>query len=612
MKNFEDYFSRQEIIERLCKIRVKIANNRNKKHLIHQLTESKSFNYHTKEKTLINSKTSDLKSEFSRYQRDLLIQLNEILPPRRKWVRLGRNSRLKSDNTPLSSTDKNLLSLKKTISKYESKSSKESWFISLNEFIENIQYSVLHNSVSISSPIVIPKLKDEKIKGTSLDPFKKNICRPLCLFSLKDRIILSIANKFLTMLFDNYFLKSSYAFRSIKNIDKTATLSHHDCIDEILNVREKAGKKPLWVVECDMEKFFDTVNHSIIRKLYNKLLIKAKSDFPSTNVDLANNIFFEYLSSYCFNKNVPKSSDLEYWNSYDIPNGEFGWVGEQLLNLGYYKNLTIPRIGIPQGGALSGLIANIVLHEADKRMESLNINYLRFCDDMLILAPLKREANLAKKLYINSLQSLKLVPHNFPQNDIYYRNLISKKNIAELWKKKSKGPYKWASPKDLGFAWIGFVGYEIEYNLNLRVRKKSLKKELSKQTDTVQRIYQAIKTNCRRRPGYISESTINRLIGMAVGRVTLKNYQTIQNELCWKNGFKKLTPNKYSIQQVKLLDRNRNKLYYDLKKNLKEKEKNSDSLSIILDTQNREVINYDKPFSYYFQIIERSQQNQNE
>jgi hypothetical protein len=45
----------------------------------------------------------------------------------------------------------------------------------------------------------------------------KNECRPICMFNLTDRIILSTTNKFLTRLLDDYFQDSSYAFRSKKN-----------------------------------------------------------------------------------------------------------------------------------------------------------------------------------------------------------------------------------------------------------------------------------------------------------------------------------------------------------------------------------------------------------
>ncbi|MBK7506182.1 MAG: hypothetical protein IPI52_14345 [Bacteroidetes bacterium] len=96
----------------------------------------------------------------------------------------------------------------------------------------------------------------------------KNECRPICLFNLKDRIILSITNKYLTRLFDDHFEDCSYAFRSKKNREGTVILNHHDCIKEILDFRKRNLEKPLWVAECDMEKFYDTVNHKIAKVLY--------------------------------------------------------------------------------------------------------------------------------------------------------------------------------------------------------------------------------------------------------------------------------------------------------------------------------------------------------
>ena len=76
----------------------------------------------------------------------------------------------------------------------------------------------------------------------------------------------------------------------------------------------------------------------------------------------------------------------------------------------------------------------------------------------------------------------------------------------------------------------------------------------------------------RKSKGSVTESVIHRLVGMSVGRVSLRNYKKVSNDLCWKNGFKELRPNRYSVQQIKQLDRNRNKLYYDLLKNLQEPE----------------------------------------
>ena len=91
---------------------------------------------------------------------------------------------------------------------------------------------------------------------------------------------------------------------------------------------------------------------------------------------------------------------------------------------------------------------------------------------------------------------------------------------------------------------------------------------------------------------------------MSVGRVTIKNFDKIENELCWKNGFKELFINKYSVKQIKHLDRNRSKLFYKLKKELEEikgQEKTSEQSF----SKKRQIIHFNKPFSYYFQVLER-------
>lgn len=111
----------------------------------------------------------------------------------------------------------------------------------------------------------------------------------------------------------------------------------------------------------------------------------------------------------------------------------------------------------------------------------------------------------------------------------------------------------------------------------------------------------------RKSKGSVTESAIHRLVGMSVGRVSLKNYETVSNDLCWKNGFKELKPNKYSVQQIKQLDRNRNKLYYDLVKDLAEPQiADEDKIA----SKPRQIVHFNKPFSYYYQVIERVQNDE--
>lgn len=606
MKDFETYFSNDSIVLYICKLRAKVANVRNKKHLIHLLTNSDNYNYHVKDAEKHSNIESENINGFVKYEKEFLNQLNKILPSRKKWVNLGGDSRIdKNTKQIISSSKRNEYSLIKTIKSYRLKSPNEPWLLALDKFVEDIQISVSSESYKVLPPIIFPKLKNEKqLNG-------KNECRPICLFNLKDRIILSFTNRYLTRLFDNYFEDSSYAFRSKKNKEGTIILNHHDCIKDILEYKQQNSKEALWIAECDMEKFYDTVNHKIAKVLYDELIQKCKRDYPSTDFKKPSHIFYQFLECYSFNINVPMPEDSKYWSSYEIPNGHFKWVLKEFKDLGYYDNINLERIGIPQGGALSGLIANIILNIADKVLLQTGAFYIRFCDDMIIMHPNKITCEIAKELYVKTLQGLKLIPHKFKKDD---ELLVERKNNSKerkklgdhtydpFWKGKSKGPYKWDSIIEGGFPWIGFVGYEIHHEGHVRIRKKSFLKELTKQKKVVEDIRKAIKKGMRKSNGSVIESAIHRLVGMSVGRVNLRNYKTASNDLCWKNGFKELSPNKYSVQQIKQLDRNRNKLFYDLVNELSEpKAEEKDKI----ESKPRQIIDFNKPFSYYYQVIER-------
>ena len=106
MKTFESYFSENEILKLICKIRVKLAKSKSKKHLLHLLTSNPSFNYHIK----FNSEPTN---DFETNQKELTEFLLTILPPRKKWLKLGEQSRRKPnrENEFLTSNDKNYYSL---------------------------------------------------------------------------------------------------------------------------------------------------------------------------------------------------------------------------------------------------------------------------------------------------------------------------------------------------------------------------------------------------------------------------------------------------------------------------------------------------------------------
>lgn len=579
---FHQFSSREAITRMLVRLRVKIAFERNKKHLIHLHSKDPKYNYH----------------RFRQSSSEKLIC--SLFPPRKKWKQPGFKNRLK-DGTPRNTSEKVMISLQLTIQCYREKEPLNSFLLKLDDFINDIQQSIHINKYKINRPFIIPILKEE-----TQSKVLPNICRPIASYGLKDKIILSITNRYLTAIFDKIFCDESFAFRSKRKIDDCERVpTHHDPVEKILKYRKEHKDEKLWVSECDMKKFFDTVNHTIIKKEFEKFFSgEVFNKYSKLDLSNAKRILYSYLDSYTFNGNVlPLNKDQGYFESFRIENGEFGWVEKELIRYGYYKRIRSAKIGIPQGGALSGLIANVVLHYIDMKVLSHqdgSLLYVRFCDDMLIIHPNEKICGNVFNEYVKGLKSKKLVPH---------LHAIPPFNAeTKFWGEKSKKSYLWSSDYNSGSPWIGFVGYEIHYKGYLRVRKSSLLKEMKKQFKVVGELKKILSNpSCRSPNRSIYESAANRLIGMSVGRVNLWNYSSFKNEMCWTSGFKLLNDNKHSRIQLRRLDSCRSKLLRSFKSKI-DKMAQKDLTSKRINPYNRsQPFYYGKPFSYYYQFISKKE-----
>jgi len=548
---FDSYITNDNIVFYICRIRAKYAKQRSKLHLTHILSGSPESNYHLNHEK--NQKFIDDELKF----------LSSILPARKKWKTLKKKNRYKTDLEKINSIDYNTKSLLITIEYYRKNNPSEPFLLKLEEFIKIVQNSFEDENYIIDTPKIIPQLKGDKHKI-------ENKCRPISLFKLRDRIVISLTNKYFTNIFDKYFYDKSFAFRAVRRngLDKNV-VTHHDAIQSILDYKKEYTGKRLWVSECDISKFYDSVHHTTIKRCFQTLLKVFKKESPELYDIRAEKIFYKYLECYSFPQNVliyNKKENESFWQEKRIPGGKFGWIEKDLYRLNYFKNISNARIGVPQGGALSGLIANLVLNDADKQMvkkHDESLCYVRFCDDMVIIHSSKRKCLEYAKAYKRVLTKLKLVPHEFEQNIV---------NSPSFWSEniKSKYPYKWSLNSKNAAQWFGFVGYEIKYNGDLRVRMKSLRKEKTKQNELVKKTIQAVRIQKRKSDNTIFESVLNRLIGMSVGRINMKNYLKVENEMCWVNGFSKLNDNKNSRAQLKSLDKNRavqvSKLLKEIKK----------------------------------------------
>ena len=161
--------------------------------------------------------------------------------------------------------------------------------------------------------------------------------RGLGIPTVVDRLVQQAIAQILTPIFDEDFSPSSYGFRPNKNAHQ-AILKATEYINEGYKV----------VVDIDLEKFFDRVNHDklmhlVSKKVHDKRVLR---------------LIRKFLESGIMDKGV------------------------------FVKSIE----GTPQGGPLSPLLSNIMLDELDKELESRGHRFCRYADDCNIYVRSKRSA----------------------------------------------------------------------------------------------------------------------------------------------------------------------------------------------------------------------------
>ena len=150
--------------------------------------------------------------------------------------------------------------------------------------------------------------------------------RPLGIPTVVDRVIQQAIAQRLVPIYENVFSDYSYGFRP-----------NRDCHTAISKVLEYLNQGFEWVIDLDIEKYFDTVNHdkliSILREQVN----------DSHTVHLIR----KFLQAGVMDNGLVSST----------------------------------TIGVPQGGPLSPILSNIYLDKFDKELEYRGLHFVRYADD---------------------------------------------------------------------------------------------------------------------------------------------------------------------------------------------------------------------------------------
>ena len=215
--------------------------------------------------------------------------------------------------------------------------------------VEEIDRFMRDDWARIREQILARKYKPKPVKRVEI-PKDNGGVRLLGVPCVVDRVIQQAMVQVLTPVFEPTFSDFSYGFRPNRSAE-----------DAVRKAQEYMAEGYSHVVDLDLSKFFDTVNHDLLMTFVDRTL---------DDKDIRR-LIYVYLKSGV------------------MADGSF----------------TATEEGTPQGGPLSPLLSNIYLTPYDKELEKRGLRFVRYADDCNIFTKSKYSCKRVKDSVIRFLES---------------------------------------------------------------------------------------------------------------------------------------------------------------------------------------------------------------